>query len=501
MKKYILALDQGTSSSRAILFDKLGNIVSSSQIPLKSFYPQPGWVEQDPLEIWITSLNVIKTVILNTKIPVSEIASIGITNQRETTIIWNKETGVPIYNAIVWQSRQSLDICNDLINKGYQKIIHDKTGLLINPYFSASKIKWILDNVKEARVLANEGKLLFGTVESWLIYQMSNCKVHVSDYSNASRTMLFNINDLSWDKELLDLFEIPYSLMPKICSSSEIIGTFEFNLSNNKKESLLISGVAGDQQAALFGQCCLNKGEIKNTYGTGCFLLMNTGDKAIFSDNGLLTTIAWVLDGKATYALEGSVFIGASLMDWLKNSLGLLHNVKESETIADNLSSNEGVFFIPAFVGLGAPYWDNEARASIVGMTLGTTKNHLIRAALESIAYQSKDIIDLMQTETENKITSLTVDGGAASNAFLMQFQADLLSCEVSLPMIKESTALGAAFLAGLAVKFYKNYDELLKIKKIKRLFTPGKNSENNLKNYQNWQKAIKACQSYKGTI
>ncbi len=498
MEKYVLAIDQGTTSSRAILFDKHGNNVVTAQEEFKQFFPSSGWVEQDPLDIWLSVVNIINGVTLKKGIQAEQIAAIGITNQRETTVIWNKHSGKPIYNAIVWQSRQSLKICEKLIKEGYEDSVRQKTGLIINPYFSATKIRWILDKVEGAQELAEQGDLLFGTIDSWLVWKLTNGKVHVTDYSNASRTMLFNINTLEWDEELLNLLNIPKCMLPQVRSSSEIYGYAE-NLSPFSKElAIPIAGIAGDQQAALFGQCCYERGQAKNTYGTGCFMLMNTGDQPIFSKNGLLTTIAWGYQGRITYALEGSVFVGGSVVQFLRDGLRMLKNSRESAKYAERVDSTEGVYFVPAFVGLGTPYWDNQARGAIFGLTRGTTKEHLVRAALESIAYQSKDVMEVMQAESEIKLKSLSVDGGATENAFLMQFQADILNCTINLPAVLETTALGAAYLAGLAVSFFESRSEICVKHTINQVFKPQLEPAKVDKLYDGWKKAVAATRVFK---
>ncbi len=498
MKEFIIAIDQGTTSSRAICFNKQGEIIGVAQKEFTQIYPQPGWVEHSPKEILDSVKEVVSEVMIKKNINPRSIAAIGITNQRETTVVWNKETGEPIYNAIVWQSRQTTQICDEIIKKGHEDIIKEKTGLVVNPYFSASKIKWILDNVKGARKLAIEGKLLFGTIDTWLIWNLTAGKVHVTDYSNASRTLLFNINNLTWDDELLAIFDVPKSMMPELRTSSEIYGYAEELSPWGYDEEIPISGIAGDQQAALFGQCCFDKGDIKNTYGTGCFVLMNTGDKPVYSKNGLLTTIAWNINGKISYALEGSVFVGGSAVQWLRDGLRMFKSAKDSETYATRANSTEGVYVVPAFVGLGTPYWDNEARGAIFGLTRGTTKEHLIRATLESIAYQSKDVIEVMKEEANLKINSLRVDGGATSNNFLMQFQTDILQCEVVLPKILETTALGAAYLAGLAVGFYKDLDEIKTFHSLSKVYQPKLCKDDCDKVYMGWKKAVEATRVFK---
>ncbi|MFA7156970.1 MAG: glycerol kinase GlpK [Bacilli bacterium] len=498
MENYILAIDQGTTSSRAILFDENGDNVASSQKEFTQFFPHPGWVEHDPIEIWASVVDVISGVTIKKGINPSQIAALGITNQRETTVIWDKKTGKPIYNAIVWQSRQSLEISDYLIKKGYEDLIHQKTGLIINPYFSATKIKWILDNVPNARKKAKNGELLFGTIDTWLVWKLTNGKVHVTDYSNASRTMLYNINTLEWDKEILEILDIPISMLPSVKSSSEIYGYAEVLSPFSSKQRIPIAGIAGDQQASLFGQCCYEAGKAKNTYGTGCFMLLNTGDKPIFSKKGLLTTIAWGIDGKIEYALEGSVFVGGSVVQFLRDGLRMLKTSAESENYAKRVDSTQGVYFVPAFVGLGTPYWDNDARGSIFGLTRGTTKEHFVRSALESIAYQSKDVMEVMQKESHIKLKSLCVDGGATENNFLMQFQADILGCEIRLPKVLETTALGAAYLAGLAVGYYTSRSGIQKCHCLNKTFTPKMNQSEIDSLYKGWKLAVKATRVFK---
>lgn len=497
MGKYLLAIDQGTTSSRAIIFDKLGNKISSAQLEFTQICPFSGWVEHDAEEIWHTTYEVIKEAINKSNVDVSEIAGIGITNQRETTVVWDRETSEPIYNAIVWQSRQSQDICEKLINDGYEEMIHKKTGLLLNPYFSASKIKWILDNVEGARGKANEGKLVFGTIDTWLIWKLTQGKVHVTDYTNASRTCLFNINTLEWDEELLNLFDIPKSMLPKVVSCSEIVG-YATRLEKNFKVSIPISGIAGDQQSSLFGQGCFNKGDIKNTYGTGCFMLMNTSTTPIYSNHGLLTTIAWGINGKVEYALEGSVFIGGSSIQWLRDGLRFFKNSKESEKYATCISSCDGVYVVPSFVGMGTPYWDNDARGAIFGLTRATTKEHIIRATLEAIAFQSKDVMEVMKEESKLKFKSLAVDGGACANNFLMQFQSDILNCNIMRPSNLETTALGAAYLAGLSTGVYKDTNEIKKLREIERIFVPSRTLKNVDKIYSGWKQAVESTRTFK---
>ena len=498
MEKYILALDQGTTSSRAVLFDKNGNNVAISQKEFLQYFPKPGWVEHDPLEIWSSIVDVISSVIIKKGIDATQIEAVGITNQRETTVMWDKRTGKPIYNAVVWQSRQSQNICENLINQGYEDLIHQKTGLIINPYFSATKIMWVLEHVDGARKLAEEGNLLFGTIDTWLVWKLTGGKVHVTDYTNASRTMLFNIHTKTWDEELLKLMNIPSLILPNVKSSSEIYGYANQLSPFGSNYHIPITGIAGDQQAALFGQCCFNKGDVKNTYGTGCFLLMNTGNTPVISQNGLVTTIAWGIDGKVEYALEGSIFVGGSVIQWLRDGLRLINSAPESENYARKVEDSGGVYLVPAFVGLGTPYWDNDARGTIVGITRGTTKEHIIRAALEAIAYQTKDVVEVMKKEAGLDLHQLSVDGGATSNDLLMQFQSDILNCEIHMPNVQETTALGAAYLAGLATGFYESKEMIAKNHNVKKSYKPSMENEKIDHLYEGWKKAIKATQTYK---
>ena len=490
-KDYILSLDQGTTSSRAMLFDKRGNVFFKAQQEIKCFFPHDGWVEQDPIDIWLSILYVINDVLAKCNLTYDDIDSIGLTNQRETTVIWDKKTGMPVYNAIVWQSRQSVKYCNDWRN--YEKLVHEKTGLIINPYFSASKIRFILDNIPNGQARAENGELIFGTIDTWIMYKLSNHHIFKTDVTNASRTMLFNINTLSYDDELLNLFNIPKCMLPEVCPSSHIFGYAEA-----LRNDLVIAGVAGDQQAALFGQNCFNEGESKNTYGTGCFMLMNVGEKPIYSKNGLITTIAWQLDNKVIYALEGSVFIGGSVMQWLRDGLQLFAHVSETEAMAKSLDDNEGVYLVPAFVGLGTPYWDNDVRGTIFGLTRGTTRQHIVRAALESIAYQSRDVIEVMKKEAHLTLTHLSVDGGATDNEFLMQYQSDLLNIDIMKPQVKETTALGAAYLAGLAIGFYESQEAIKSRHLISKTYHSQMDSQKALQYYQQWQKAIAATCLFK---
>ncbi|GGN51049.1 MULTISPECIES: glycerol kinase GlpK [Oceanobacillus] len=496
MKKFILSIDQGTTSSRAILFNEKGEVVEVSQREFEQFFPHPGWVEHDANEIWTSVLACIADVLRKADIGPEQVEGIGISNQRETTVVWDRETGKPIYKAIVWQSRQTEEIVQTLREKGYNDLFKEKTGLLLDPYFSGTKVKWILDNVDGAREKAENGELQFGTIDSWLVYKLSGHKVHVTDYSNASRTLMYNIYDLKWDDELLEILTIPKSMLPEVKQSSEVYAhTISYHFFG---EEVPIAGIAGDQQAALFGQACFDKGMVKNTYGTGGFLLMNTGEKGVQSENGLLTTIAWGVDGKVEYALEGSVFVSGSAIQWLRDGLGLLESAPESENLAKNVVSTDGVYVVPAFVGLGTPYWDSEARGAVFGLTRGTTKEHLVRATLESIAYQSKDVVDIMAADSGIGVKSLRVDGGAVKNNFLMQFQSDLLNVQVDRPMINETTALGAAYLAGLAIGYWKDKEEIAKQWQIERSFTPDFADEKRQELYNGWKKAVEATRVFK---
>lgn len=495
-EKYILALDQGTTSSRAILFDKEGEIFHSAQREFKQYFPHSGWVEHNPHEIWSSILAVMAEVLSEKNITAKHIAGIGITNQRETTVVWDKTTGSPVYNAIVWQSRQTAEICEELRESGYNDLFRDKTGLLIDAYFSGTKVKWILDNVEGAREKADRGDLLFGTIDTWLIWKLSGGKEHVTDYSNASRTLMYNIYNLEWDQELLDILGVPASMLPEVKSSSEIYGyTDEVHFFG---QATPIAGIAGDQQAALFGQACFESGMVKNTYGTGCFMLMNTGEKAVKSDNGLLTTIAWGIDGKVEYALEGSIFVAGSSIQWLRDGLRMLRTSAESEGYAEKVASTEGVYVVPAFVGLGTPYWDSDVRGAVFGLTRGTEKEHFIRATLESLAYQTKDVLDAMESDSGITLKKLRVDGGAVENNFLMQFQSDLLNVPVERPVINETTALGAAYLAGLAVGFWKDRSEIASHWHLDRAFEPDMEQADREKLYTGWQKAVNAAIAFK---
>lgn len=492
-KKYIVALDQGTTSSRAVVLDHNANIVSSSQREFTQIYPQAGWVEHDPMEIYATQSSTLVEALSKAGIRSDEVAGIGITNQRETTIVWNKETGKPVYNAIVWQCRRTAEICEELKARDLEEYIRENTGLLLDPYFSGTKVKWILDNVEGAREDAQAGKLLFGTVDTWLVWKMTQGRVHVTDYTNASRTMLFNINEMTWDSKILDELGIPASMMPEVKCSSEVYG--QTNIGGKGGTRIPIAGIAGDQQAALFGQMCVEAGQAKNTYGTGCFLLMNTGKEKVTSRNGLLTTLACGPKGEPAYALEGSVFMGGASIQWLRDEMKLIADAKDSEYFATKVDTSNGVYVVPAFTGLGAPYWDAYARGTIVGLTRGANANHIVRATLESIAYQTRDVLDAMQADSGIELSALRVDGGAVHNNFLMQFQADLLNTEVHRPQVTEVTALGAAYLAGLAVGFWNGIDELQNKAVLDRSFTPDGNEEKRAQRYKGWKRAVKCAQ------
>lgn len=496
MKKYIVALDQGTTSSRAIIFDKEQNIIGVSQKEFNQIYPREGWVEHDPMEIWATQYSVLQEVMAKCNITQENIAAIGITNQRETTIVWDKNTGVPIYNAIVWQCRRTADICDELKERdGFVDYIRENTGLVLDAYFSGTKIKWILDNVECAREKAEKGELLFGTVDSWLVWKLTNGKVHVTDYTNASRTMIFNIKNLEWDERMLKELDIPRSMLPEVKNSSEIYGYA--NLGAKGGIRVPIAGIAGDQQAALFGQAAFNKGDVKNTYGTGCFLLMNTGEELVKSKSGLLTTIAIGLHGKVQYALEGSVFVGGAVIQWLRDELRIISDSSDTEYFATKVEDNGGVYVVPAFVGLGAPYWDMYARGTIVGLTRGTNRNHIIRAALESIAYQTRDVLEAMINDVGYDINCIKVDGGASRNNFLMQFQSDLVGKKVIKPIITETTALGAAYLAGLAVGYWSDKEEIAKLWFASEEFEPTISEERRNKYHKKWKKAVERSKGW----
>ena len=496
MEKYIMALDQGTTSSRAIIFNQDGAIVHIAQEEFTQYFPKPGWVEHDASEIWGSILSVIAQALSNTNISAVQIAAIGITNQRETTVVWDKNTGVPIYNAIVWQSRQTAEICEALKAEGYDDLFRDKTGLLIDAYFSGTKIKWILDHVEGAREKAGNGELLFGTIDTWLVWKLTGGKVHVTDYSNASRTLMYNIYELKCDDELLHILTVPKIMLPEVRPSSEVYG--ETAGHHFFGQEVPIAGIAGDQQSALFGQACYEKGMAKNTYGTGCFMLMNTGGKAVKSKNGLLTTIAWGLNGKVEYALEGSIFVAGSAIQWLRDGLKMLDNAAESEALATVIESSDGVYVVPAFVGLGTPYWDSDVRGSVFGLTRGTTKNHFVRATLEALAYQTKDVLTAMEADSGIELKKLRVDGGAVANNFLMQFQSDILGVTVERPMISETTALGAAYLAGLAVGYWNSVSEITNNWQVDRTFDAMIDDDHRDELYDGWKKAVKAARVFK---
>lgn len=491
MQKYIMALDQGTTSSRCILFDKEGNICSMAQKEFTQIYPKPGWVEHNPREIWASQLAVVTEAMANINVSAQDIAAIGITNQRETTIVWDKTTGKPIYNAIVWQCRRTAEVIDELNSKGYGEMIREKTGLIPDAYFSASKIAWILEHVEGAKERAEAGELLFGTVDSWLIWNLTKGAVHVTDYTNASRTMLFNIHELKWDEELLKLFDIPRSMLPEVKPSGYVYGKTDVGVLGGE---IPIAGAAGDQQAALFGQCCFESGQVKNTYGTGCFLLMNTGNSAITSRHGLLTTIAAGTDEKVEYALEGSVFVAGAAVQWLRDSMRMIRNSGQSEAYAAKVSDTNGVYIVPAFAGMGAPYWNPYARGTIVGITRGCEKEHFIRAALESVAYQTVDVLKAMQEDADMPINDLRVDGGASANNFLMQFQADIAGHSVYRPSCIETTALGAAYLAGLAIGYWKDKEEIRANWKLDKRFDADMNDMIRSDLLKGWKKAVKCA-------
>lgn len=496
MEKFILSLDQGTTSSRAILFNHKGEIVATAQREFEQFFPKPGWVEHDANEIWTSVLACMAEVLRKADVSAEQVEGIGITNQRETAVVWDKNTGKPIYKAIVWQSRQTEEICRDLRDKGYNELFNERTGLLLDPYFSGTKVKWILDNVEGAREKADNGELLFGTIDTWLVYKLSGGKAHVTDYSNASRTLMFNIYDLKWDDELLDILTVPKSMLPEVRQSSEIYAkTIDYHFFGFE---VPIAGIAGDQQAALFGQACFDKGMAKNTYGTGCFMLMNTGAEGVKSKHGLLTTLAWGVDGKVEYALEGSIFVAGSAIQWLRDGLRIIDNAPESEDYAAKVDSTEGVYVVPAFVGLGTPYWDSEARGAVFGLTRGTSKEHFVRATLESLAYQTKDVLDAMVADSGINLKSLRVDGGAVKNNLLMQFQSDILGVPVDRTVVNETTALGAAYLAGLAVGFWSGKEEIAKQWQNEKTFAPELEETKRDELYNGWKKAVAATRAFK---
>lgn len=494
MLHYILALDQGTTSSRSIVFDKQGNIISVAQKEFKQIFPQPGWVEHDAEEIWSTQFGTMAEAVAKANITMKQVAGIGITNQRETTVVWEKSTGKPIYHAIVWQDRRTANYCDELKAAGLASSIQEKTGLVIDAYFSATKLKWILDNVSGARAKAEKGELAFGTIDSWLVWKLSGGNIHVTDVSNASRTMLLNIHSCQWDDELLKLFNIPGSVLPEVKPSSRIYGTTGNIVPEIK---LPIAGIAGDQQAALFGQMCTKPGMVKNTYGTGCFMLMNTGAKAIASKNNLLTTIAWQIDDKTEYALEGSVFIAGAVVQWLRDGLKMIHSSGEVEKLAATVNDSEGVYIVPAFAGLGTPHWNQHARGTILGLTRGSSNAHIARAAIDSIAYQTYDVLKAMEADAGISIAELRVDGGATINNALMQFQSDILNTKVIRPKVTETTALGAAYLAGLAVGYWKNVDEIQKQWQVDKEFSPSMNNEKRTQLVNGWQRAVNAAISW----
>ena len=494
MQQYILALDQGTTSSRAIIFDKKGSIVSSAQKEFTQFFPQSGWVEHDANEIWSTQFGVAAEAISKAGLSAENIAAIGITNQRETTIVWDRNTGVPVYNAIVWQDKRTASFCDELKAKGLDKLIQEKTGLIIDAYFSATKVKWILDNVAGAREKANKGELCFGTVDSWLIWNLTKGQVHATDVSNASRTMMCNIHTLQWDGELQDIFGIPGSMLPQIRSSSEVYGHTQNILSAH---NIPIAGIAGDQQSALFGQMCTQPGMVKNTYGTGCFMLMNTGEKPVASTNNLLTTVAWKVNGTTHYALEGSVFIAGAIIQWLRDSLGFIKTSAEVELLATQVKDSEGVYVVPAFAGLGAPHWNQHARGIITGLTRGSNASHIARAALDSIAYQTMDVLKAMEADSGISIKELRVDGGATVNNLLMQFQSDIMNTTVVRPVITETTALGAAYLAGLAVGYWPNMEAIQNQWQVDKKFTTAMDEEERKKLTKQWQRSVKAAKAW----
>ena len=496
MEQYIMSIDQVTTSSRAILFDKEGQIQGVAQREFKQYFPKSGWVEHDANEIWTSVLAVMAEVINENEIDPEQIKGIGITNQRETTVIWDKKTGRPIYHAIVWQSRQTQHICNELKEQGHEKTFRNKTGLLLDPYFSGTKVRWILDNVKGAREKAENGDLLFGTIDTWLVWKLSGGEAHITDYSNASRTLMYNIHELKWDDELLELLDIPKAILPEVKESSEIYAhTKDYHFFG---QEVPIAGIAGDQQAALFGQACFERGDVKNTYGTGGFMLMNTGEEPVTSESGLLTTIAYGLDGKVNYALEGSIFVSGSAIQWLRDGLRIINSAPQTENYATRVNSTDNVYFVPAFVGLGTPYWDSEARGAIFGLTRGTEKEHFIRATLESLCYQTRDVMEAMSKDSGIEVNNLRVDGGAVKNNFIMQFQADIVDTSVERPEVQETTALGAAYLAGLAVDFWEDKKDIADGWKLEKEFNPEMSEETRTKLYKGWKKAVEATQVFK---
>ena len=489
--KYILAIDQGTTSSRAMLFDQHGQPFQMAQREVKCLFPNSGWVEADAIAIWVSVMDVINEVLIKANITLDDIASVGLTNQRETTIVWSKDTGMPVYNAIIWQSRQSAEICDRLSDK--KELIQQKTGLLMNPYFSASKVRFILDHIENGQQRAESGELLFGTIDSWIIYKMTSGKVHATDVTNASRTLLYNIKEMRWDKELCDIFNIPTIMLPAVRPSAYDFGALEYM----KTSDVHITGVIGDQQAALFGQTCFDAGESKNTYGTGCFLLVNTGNNLVLSKNGLLSTVAWQIGDKVTYALEGSVFIGGAVVQWLRDQMRLIHHSGDSESVALESPSGE-IYVVPAFTGLGTPYWDDDARGAVFGLTRSTNRSQFVRASLEAIAYQCKDVMEVMQKETGQTIKVLKVDGGATKNKYLMQFQSDILHTVIKLPKCLETTALGAAYMAGLQCGFYPNLESIRRIHEYQAVYQPKMAKKEITRLYKGWKTAIKATRMFK---
>lgn len=495
-ESYILAIDQGTTSTRAILFDRMGRAVHTAQKEFPQYFPKPGWVEHNADEIWSSVLAVISTILTENQIDPARVKAIGITNQRETAVVWDKATGLPIHHAIVWQSRQTADICAQLREQGLDGLFRKKTGLLIDPYFSGTKIKWLLDHVEGAREQALRGELLFGTIDTWLIWKLTGGKVHVTDPSNASRTLLYNIHEQSWDRELLEVLDIPFSILPEVRSSSEVYGTTaEYHFFGR---AVPIAGAAGDQQAALFGQACFQPGMAKNTYGTGCFVLKATGEKAVESSHGLLTTVAWKVGGVTEYALEGSVFVAGSAVQWLRDGLRMFKSSSDSEAYARRVPSTDGVYVVPAFVGLGTPYWDSDVRGAVFGLTRGTTKEHFVRATLEALAYQTRDVLEAMEADSGLPLPILRVDGGGVGNRFLMQFQSDLLGVRVECPAVQETTALGAAYLAGLAVGFWQDREELARLWQVQDIYSPAMEQEEAGRLYAGWQKAVHAAMAFK---
>ncbi len=496
MSEYVLAIDQGTTSSRAILFDRAGRIAGSAQREIKQHFPQPGWVEHDANEIWLSVLGVMAGALSAGNVKPEQVAAIGITNQRETTVVWDRATGMPVHRAVVWQSRQTSGICEALKEAGHEPLFRRKTGLLLDPYFSGTKAKWILDHVEGARERAERGELLFGTIDSWLVWRLTGGAAHVTDYSNASRTLIYNIHELKWDAELLRLLDVPAAMLPEVRSSSEVYGqTAEHHFFGRK---VPIAGIAGDQQAALFGQACFRQGMAKNTYGTGCFMMMHTGAAPVASEHGLLTTIAWGAGGKIEYALEGSIFVAGSAIQWLRDGLRMIDSAADSEALAAHVASSEGVYVVPAFVGLGTPYWDSDVRGAVFGLTRGTSREHFVRATLESLAYQTRDVLDVMERDSGLKLHSLRVDGGAVNNGLLMQFQSDLLDVPVERPVVSETTALGAAYLAGLAVGYWSDLEEIERQREVAARYEPGMESDRRERLYAGWQAAVRAAQAFR---